>query len=81
MRFFKSQWRRRSILWGLAIHFAFWWVVSAWFWTSSVGWTRAIWASPIEPIELGVFYLWFHEWKYWFWGVLATCLLTVVSFF
>ena len=83
--FFSNQWKRRSILIGLGIHFSLWWALSVWFWTSYWGqrWSSAAWNTLIAPVELGIFYLQPHGvWRFGVAGlVVSGCLLglTVVS--
>jgi hypothetical protein len=57
--FFSRQWKRRSILIGLGIHFSFWWMISIWLWTrqSHMGCTTVAWFTLIAPVEQGIFYL------------------------
>ena len=55
--FFSKQWKRRSIVVGLGVHFSIWWVISVWLWRSHWNWATAAWYTLIAPVELGVFYL------------------------
>jgi hypothetical protein len=55
--FFSKQWKRRSILVGLEIHFSFWWTFSVWLWRADWKWPTAALYTLVAPFELGVFYL------------------------
>jgi len=57
--FFSKEWRRRSILLGLGIHFSCWWALLVWFWRSRWSWTTAAsaWYTLTAPIRESIFYL------------------------
>ena len=55
--FFSKQWKRRSILVGLGVHFSIWWVISVWLERANWKWTTAAWYTLIAPVQQGVFYL------------------------
>ena len=65
----------RKILMGLALHFVFWWVVSAWLWIRGFGWILWALASPLSPILLGISYLWTNVWQI---GVCAIAAVTAL---
>ena len=82
--FFSKQWKRRSILVGLGIHFSLWWTLSIWYWTSQWNqhWSWAAWYMLIAPVQFGFLYLQPDLWQFGVAGLLASgCLLglTVLS--
>lgn len=54
---FSKQWKGRSILIGLGVHFSCWWAFSIWLWRANWKWTIAAWNTLIAPVELSGFYL------------------------
>jgi hypothetical protein len=54
--FFSKQWRRKSILLGLGIHFSLWWALAVWYWTSNMHWqwSSVAWDTLVAPVVLGI---------------------------
>ena len=82
MTFLFNTWQKKFILAGLSVHFAFWWTLSAWFWTKGYGWNLWSIMAPIAPVYLGIFCLPLHgNWHLGATGILASFGLIGTTFF